>query len=871
MITTMWRKPLAMNSCYGFMLTTLFASSLMTACTPTQKLSSEINRDATIVAGSSVRRAATAPTLTPPNVVPGDASKLSRIAADQRITLEKIMSDPDWMGRRPESANWSLDNQSVYFAQKRQGSVVREQYQIALDTSALGSKDAIQSLEFNQYFRSAWRKRVVSADNNQIAWLFKGDIYLQQRQAQDQFGDVVQLTRGIGGIANIQFLSDGLLAYQIADRFYVVDADKGTTSLLADWRFATKPLAVEPADDYIAAEQQKLIKYVQTRRQQRQQRDEFNTQMREHINASPTPFYLPKGFKTEQVSLSPTGDRIILMLKKQEVLRNDTDIMPHYIQEDGRIAAIEARRRVADAKPTEHQLWYLDIQSGKAKQLQFSQLPGFNDDVLAEVKRENAAKLGTEYTTNRLPRNIHLQMNWGTRATEIAWHNSGEHVAIMLEAWDNKDRWLVTVDFEQVKLITQHRLHDDAWIGYRFNEFGWLNQSDTLYFVSEENGYANLYTKSLAAQLGQHKALVTGEFEIANLQLSQRDDFIYFEANRTHPGVYEVFRVDLATGDLAQLTQLNGLTRYDLSPDESQLLLTHSTLTMPPELYVKSAQPGGEAIRLTHTVSDEFLALPWIQPDLVAVPSSHTSQPIYARVYQPTQSLPSPQAKRRAVIFNHGAGYLQNAHAGWSVYFREFMFHSMLAQQGYVVMDMDYRASQGYGRDWRTAIYRHMGKPEIEDLEDGVNWLVTHANVDSQRVGTYGGSYGGFMTFMALFTKPDLFQAGAAMRPVSDWAHYNEEYTSNILNTPDVDPIAYQRSSPLYFAEGLQKPLLINAPMVDDNVFFVDVVRLVQRLIELEKQDFETAIYPVEPHSFRQPSSWLDEYRRIYRLFETHL
>jgi dipeptidyl aminopeptidase/acylaminoacyl peptidase len=227
--------------------------------------------------------------------------------------------------------------------------------------------------------------------------------------------------------------------------------------------------------------------------------------------------------------------------------------------------------------------------------------------------------------------------------------------------------------------------------------------------------------------------------------------------------------------------------------------------------------------------------------------------------------------KSKAVVFNHGAGYLQNSHLGWSGYFREFMFHNLLVQKGYVVLDMDYRASAGYGRDWRTAIYRQMGTPEIQDLEDGVDWLVENLEVDAKRVGTYGGSYGGFMTFMALFNSPDLFQAGAALRPVSDWAHYNHGYTSNILNMPDVDPIAYERSSPIYFAEGLEKPLLINAPMIDSNVFFVDVVRLVQRLIELEKQDFETAIYPVESHGFVQPSSWLDEYRRIYKLFETNL
>src|SRR6185369_1336958 len=224
-----------------------------------------------------------------------------------------------------------------------------------------------------------------------------------------------------------------------------------------------------------------------------------------------------------------------------------------------------------------------------------------------------------------------------------------------------------------------------------------------------------------------------------------------------------------------------------------------------------------------------------------------------------------------AVVFVHGAGYLQDAHAGWSSYFHELMFHTYLAQRGYVVLDMDYRGSAGYGRAWRAAIYRQMGHPELEDLQDGVAWLVKNKNVDPQRVGVYGGSYGGFMVYMSLFRAPDLFAAGAALRPVSDWAHYNHGYTSDILNTPEVDPEAYAASSPLEFAAGLTKPLLICDGMQDDNVFFQDNVRMVQRLIELKKQNFELAVYPIEPHGFREPTSWLDEYRRIFRLMETYV
>ncbi|HAN28087.1 MAG TPA: S9 family peptidase, partial [Haliea salexigens] len=149
--------------------------------------------------------------------------------------------------------------------------------------------------------------------------------------------------------------------------------------------------------------------------------------------------------------------------------------------------------------------------------------------------------------------------------------------------------------------------------------------------------------------------------------------------------------------------------------------------------------------------------------------------------------------------------------------------------------------------------------------------LVAKYGVERSRVGVYGGSYGGFMTFMALFLEPELFAAGAALRPVADWMHYEHEYTSNILNTPDIDPEAYQRSSPINYVQNLQKPLLIAAGMQDDNVFFQDAVLVVQRLIELKKENFEMAIYPLDPHGFVHPESWLDEYRRIHKLMRREL
>ena len=97
---------------------------------------------------------------------------------------------------------------------------------------------------------------------------------------------------------------------------------------------------------------------------------------------------------------------------------------------------------------------------------------------------------------------------------------------------------------------------------------------------------------------------------------------------------------------------------------------------------------------------------------------------------------------------------------------------------------------------------------------------------------------------MAMFTSPDTFAAGAALRPVTDWSHYNHGYTSNILNEPQADAEAYRKSSPIYFAEGLKGALLILHGMVDTNVLFQDSVRLAQRLIELRKENWSVAPYP---------------------------
>jgi dipeptidyl aminopeptidase/acylaminoacyl peptidase len=277
-------------------------------------------------------------------------------------------------------------------------------------------------------------------------------------------------------------------------------------------------------------------------------------------------------------------------------------------------------------------------------------------------------------------------------------------------------------------------------------------------------------------------------------------------------------------------------------------------------------KPGAEMQVITASTTEAFKQYAWRDPQIIHFKATDGVM-VPARIYK-------PERKRKngaAVIFVHGAGYLHNVHKYWSSYFREFMFHNFLADHGYTVLDIDYRGSAGYGRDWRTAIYRFMGGKDLDDQIDGAAYLVEEEGIDPDRLGIYGGSYGGFITLMALCTSPGTFRCGAALRSVTDWAHYNHGYTSNILNTPVEDSIAYYRSSPIYHAEGLEGDLLMLHGMVDRNVHFQDVVRMSQRFIEFGKENWELAVFPMEDHGFVESNSWTDEYKRIFRLFEKTL
>ncbi len=773
--------------------------------------------------------------------------------------LELIMSDPDWIGNPPTAAYWSDSGERIYYQQKRTGEDFSDLYVVPASGGEAERVAAADEAE------SSNATRVYNADRSRVAWILRNDIWVKDLRT----GAVRQVTRTAAEEGSPMFMADGRsVAFQRDDVYFVHDTETGLTYQPVELKFEKDPKTDESFDPLREHQLREMETLRNDKRREEAAEAHAEARKRQDPAGPPLPVYLGADYELVRQSLSPSGDYLLLVVKEADAKEGRKDDMPQYVTESGYVETEETRIRVGREEPVPQTVLLLDVGKGTFTSLDYASLPGIDDDPLAKL-RESALEWHVEHGADpdAVEAALKAPEQRALNVEGIEWNSDGSTAALQLHSVDNKDRWLVTLAPGEGELKLQHRLTDEAWINWQFNEFGWLPDGRTLWYLSEESGWSHLYTKAVDER--RPEPLTRGEFLVKDPVLTPAGDGFYVVANRTHPGNYEVYRVAADGGELEQVTELGGVVSFELSPAGDELLLSRSFIDRHDDLYVQRAVAGAQARQVTDTVSEQFKSIDWVMPEILEVPSTHVDRPIYSKLY-----LPKDYAEGRtypAVLFVHGAGYTQNAHMGWPYYFREFMFHTVLANDGYIVLDMDYRASEGYGRDWRTAIYRQMGHPELEDLEDGVAWLVENYGVDPGRIGVYGGSYGGFMTFMALFRAPDVFAAGAALRPVADWAHYNHEYTSNILNTPLVDPVAFARSSPITFVENLEDPLLIASGMLDDNVFFQDSVLIVQRLIELRKQDFEMAIYPLDPHGFVHPESWLDEYRRIYKLMNRYV
>jgi dipeptidyl aminopeptidase/acylaminoacyl peptidase len=774
--------------------------------------------------------------------------------------METIMADTDWIGQAVESPYWSVDGRSLYYSLKRDGSSVRDLYKV----DAAGGRSV--KLDGAAMAR-AEGPAVFDRAHRHATFLLHGDVFLVDVAS----GRRVQVTRTPQRESAPRFSTDGsALQFRADNDWYSYDLASAVTAPAAVLKFDDDPQAKKP--DALGEQQLALFKTLrEIEADKHASRAEQEALDVADPTRAPAPFWLGDKLVPVDTELSPDGRWMLVVTTPKGYDDGKAPQISHYVTDSGYTEPEDARTYVGRGDPAPQSLLLLDLVKHRQFPLKTDALPGIKDDSLEAIRRQTVAalkKAGKDKQAEALkaPEVRPLTVFGDGSGGGIVWSDDGRNVAVQLRSIDNKDRWIASVDFTGHALVSQHRLTDPAWINWNFNDFGWLKDGRTLWYLSEQSGYSQLFTKPLG---GKAVALTgAGTFEVSHPLLSDDGKWFYLRTNQVAPYSYDVYRIPVGGGTLSRVTHDQGMDDFTLSPDGSRLAVLHSSPNTLSQLAVQPAS-GGDARELTHTMGAAYSAHAWITPKIVQVPSSHGAGTIYAKYYGPADE--NVAARRPAVLFVHGAGYLQNVTLSSTYYIHEQMFNNLLVQQGYVVLDMDYRASEGYGRAWRTAIYRQMGHPELEDLLDGKAWLVKNHGVDPKRVGIYGGSYGGFMTEMALLRAPGEFAAGAALRAPSDWTSYNHGYTADILNDPQLDPDAYKASSPIEFAANLRDPLLIEHGLIDDNVMASDSIRLYQRFIELHKKDFWISLYPLERHGFEHADDWHDEYRRIDELFNRYL
>ncbi|GAB5495167.1 MAG: S9 family peptidase [Phycisphaerales bacterium] len=767
------------------------------------------------------------------------------------ITLEKIMSDPEWIGLFAERSYWSDDGGAVMFYRDQAGKAVEDLIEFDLETN---EERVVSDAERSALAQTSW---VYNPDRTMRVCSRGGDLILVDISADKS----VRLTRTSQTESSPFFVRGSrAIGYQSGGNWYVLDLDTSSLRQLAEIRFEDEPSDEDDEEGYLDEQQERLFSTIVERQQRDEERDDLRDRARK-ANASdvPGPFYLGKGIERRRHAVSDDG-RFIAVIASKPWPDAERDTMPAYVTEDGYVSTSSVRHKVGVRDAPGERLFLVDTLADSFCEVELSGLPGVTDDPLAFL-RESDPKEAEEGEERKEPKPRALGLN------SLAFRPGSHTLVLQARSRDNKDRWIVSVEPGGEEAIAESvfRESTDGWINWRSTAGSWIADGSVYWFLSEASGYSHIH----AYDGSSVRQVTSGEHEFWDIAETPTPGILCARTNSQDPSIYEVARISLIEDSVELLTGFGSVVeRFRVSPDGERLLLEVSTNEHPAELFVQEMDESAVPKRLTKSVTDEFARMPWIEPKYVDIPI-RDGNTIRGRIYSFESG--GSEERKPAVIFVHGAGYTQNIDRGWPYYFREMMFHSLLAYKGYVVADIDFRASAGYGREFREAIYRHMGGPEINDMVDTASWLANTHNVDPNRVGTYGGSYGGFLAIMAVFKEPSVFNAAAALRPVTDWAHYNHGYTSNILNTPETDPGAYERSSPIEFAEGFEGGLLICHGMLDDNVLVQDTIRLQQRLIELEKQDWEVALYPLEGHGFVEPSAWLDEYRRILKLFESRL
>jgi len=488
---------------------------------------------------------------------------------------------------------------------------------------------------------------------------------------------------------------------------------------------------------------------------------------------------------------------------------------------------------------------------------------------------------------------------------QVHWHPGGDKLLVLSEPRDLKNLHFLAADPVSGEVDTLFTVSDSKWVNIHNTFIRWGEDGDCFYYTSEQSGWNHIYRYDWNS--GDITRLTGGDWEVTSIQLVEDDGDIWYTSTESSSAERHLYRLE-SDGDKFRVTPGRGYYSSYLCGDADRSAVLYANPLHPRDLYIqedlkgtkcegdvrKEKSPDVQLIttpegwpvpeglkKITASPSSELEDIEIPAPVYFTLPSLHDGKMISALALFPPRFdrsdienmiLGEPVSyegeKLPAIISVHGGGYSQSVTMSWR--WRTLFDTYLVNCKDYIVLDLDYRGSSGYGRDWRTDVYLDIGVSDLEDEITGLEFLQKIPAVDPDRIGIWGWSYGGYMTTLAMLKRPDAFLAGAAVAPVNKWQNYDTHYTEERLGIPSENPDAYRQGNPLTYAGNLRNHLLIIHGMRDDNVHFHDTVLLVDAMIDTGV-DFEVMFYPGGKHGIRSNESRIHLFRKITRHFERYM
>ncbi|MGA2133428.1 MAG: S9 family peptidase [Bryobacteraceae bacterium] len=380
---------------------------------------------------------------------------------------------------------------------------------------------------------------------------------------------------------------------------------------------------------------------------------------------------------------------------------------------------------------------------------------------------------------------------------------------------------------------------DPHWINVN-DDFRFLYKGKQFLWGSERDGYRHLYLYTIDDK--KVTPLTKGEWEVTEVAgVNEEKREVFFVSTEQSPLERQLYRVRL-DGKLKQrLSGGAGTHGISMSPTTEFYMDTASSLTTPPRRTLNDSEGSQIGVYQEATPPDAEI----LPAELIKLKAADGAQ-LYARMIKPAGF--SPDKKYPVIVMVYGGPGVQAVRDSWS----GANFDQVLAQRGYIIWQLDNRGSSGRGHGWESVIYHKMGERELSDQKDGIAYLKTLGYADMTRVGISGWSYGGYMTLYSLANAPDVFKAGIAGAPVTDWRNYDSIYTERYMGLPEENEDGYKASSPQTKAADIKARLLILHNIEDDNVHFQNTMQMAQAL-EREGKQFQMVVYPQKSHGVGGP------------------